>query len=112
MKTIENASQDKIATSGFTVSSTVNPKWTLTWEDCGEGYCGEYDPENPEDVPYFRVYLSANGHDVDDGSYCTSAVIGKATEKRLSDLSHALFAALGSTFSKKTMETWTWSTGK
>ena len=45
----------------------------LTW--IGEGVCGEYDPENPHELPLTRFYVQKKTDegwvDVDDGSYCT-----------------------------------------
>lgn len=46
----------------------------VTW--IGEGYAGEYDPEDLQDVPLARFYVmkkDADGfwQDVGDGSYCT-----------------------------------------
>ena len=45
------------------------------WYDAGEGVCGDYNPEDPDDIPLLRfdVYKK-EGEDwveVDDASYCT-----------------------------------------
>lgn len=96
-----------IAQSGFTVFSE-NKKWMLMWEDIGEGMSGDYDPSNEEDVPLFRACLhDASGDCVDSGSYCTLAVIGKATEDDLRAMSNDLFNDLGDDFNRKLMEMWT-----
>ena len=44
----------------------VNIKWI------GEGHCGDYNPEAPNDEKLLRFYVSKDGEDVDDASYCTT----------------------------------------
>ena len=45
------------------------------WSNIGEGICGDYDPDDPNDVNLLRfdVYIRENGawEAVDDASYCT-----------------------------------------
>lgn len=50
------------------------------WEDIGEGWNGEYDPDDPDDTPLLRFtvmkFYQTNDFggqwvEVDDGSYCT-----------------------------------------
>lgn len=48
----------------------------VEWENLGEGFCGDYNPDDPEDVNFLRFTVSQftpeNGWmPVDDGSYCT-----------------------------------------
>jgi hypothetical protein len=54
---------------------------TVEWESIGEGYSGDYDPEDPTDKPLLRFYVthrnvSPSGlvawDDVEDASYCTT----------------------------------------
>lgn len=44
---------------------------TVTWEHVGEGMSGDYRLDDPDDVPLYRFYVSIDGEDMDDGSYCT-----------------------------------------
>lgn len=45
------------------------------WYDAGEGICGDYNPEDPDDIPLLRFDIyKKEGEDwveVDDASYCT-----------------------------------------
>jgi len=55
--------------------SIIRNNVRIDWVNLGEGYDGDYDPENPDDKNLLRfdVYRN-NGIDwveVDDGSYCT-----------------------------------------
>jgi hypothetical protein len=55
--------------------SIIRGNVRIDWVNLGEGYDGDYDPENPDDVNLLRfdVYRN-NGIDwveVEDGSYCT-----------------------------------------
>ena len=47
----------------------------VIWENIGEGHCGDYDEDNPDDenLLRFTVYVNENGKwkEVDDSSYCT-----------------------------------------
>ena len=56
----------------------------LIWTYDGEGYSGDYNPEDPEDVPLLRFTVmrvtdNATWECVEDGSYCTE--ISVDTEK-------------------------------
>ena len=46
---------------------------TVTLTDIGEGYDGDYDPENPNDAPLYRLDVTRRGRDYEDecGSWCT-----------------------------------------
>lgn len=48
----------------------------VIWENIGEGHCGDYDEENPEDenLLRFTVYVNEDEEwrEVDDASYCTT----------------------------------------
>lgn len=100
----------KIAADGFTVKSPDN-KWSLVWEDIGEGYSGDYDDRDPRDAPLFRAsLLDGDGEFVDSGSYCTLAVVGKTTEDDLQRMSEELLNNIGEDFSRHVMEKWTWRT--
>ena len=41
------------------------------WCNLGEGYFGDYDEDDPEDVNLLRFDVDLNGEPVDDASYCT-----------------------------------------
>lgn len=88
-----------------------NDRWTVCWEDIGEGYDGNYNPDNPKDAPLFRIYVEdADGNHVENCSYCTLAIVGKATEDDLTRLSNLLFTALDKEDRKHAVQRWTWCT--
>lgn len=47
----------------------------VEWEDIGEGWNGEYNPDDPKDTPLLRFYVQKNNgglwEDVEGASYCT-----------------------------------------
>lgn len=40
-------------------------------DNIGEGLCGDYDPNDPEDINLLRFWVSVDGEYLDDASYCT-----------------------------------------
>lgn len=57
----------------------------VAFENCCEGYCGDYDPDDPEDEELIRFTVWANyGEDdwqeVDDASYCTTIPVNSPWE--------------------------------
>lgn len=89
-------------------------RWKLEWEDIGEGYDGDFDETRPDDRPLYRATLvDDNGDQLSDGSYCTQAVVGIATESDLKLMSEDLFRSLGSgDFHRRAMQEWTWRTAR
>lgn len=93
--------------------------WTLEWEDIGEGYSGDYDPNDPNDKPLLRATMLFDNEPVDSGSYCTLAP-AKTPPARLEVCSRDLFAQLergdgkmpatADGFRRGAMEEWTWRT--
>lgn len=90
--------------------------WTLVWEWIGEGESGDYDPDDPDDVPRLRASLYIGETQVD--SYCTLAT-PKATAEQLTVMAHDLFCDLPSnpivvgeyvSGVKGPMSRWTWRT--
>lgn len=57
----------------------------IEWVNLGEGYDGDYDKDNPEDVNLLRfdvsVFKDGEWHEVEDGSYCTQ--VPATTNKKL-----------------------------
>jgi len=54
----------------------MNERFKVEWIALGEGLCGFYDEDDPEDVELLRFDVYAMGEDgeweeVEDGSYCT-----------------------------------------
>ena len=53
----------------------------VTWEYAGEGYSGEYDPNDVNDDPLLRFYCSEQNekdkkwYEMDNASYCTELPI-------------------------------------
>lgn len=90
-----------------------NKKFRLEWVNLGEGWSGDYDPEDPEDVPLLRadLFMEENGEWVEpaDSSYCTLAPVGTPEEK-LREVSERLFYRLGDKWRRREMEAWTWET--
>jgi hypothetical protein len=101
--------------------STTYPDISLEWGDrkvslchIGEGYDGNYNPEDPEDTPLMRfdIYERVNGEweAMDDASYCTAipATVSKAK------LSKALLIIMEGTYGrervKKAAEGLSWLT--
>jgi len=91
--------------------------FAVEWEYIGEGYWGEYNPEEPEDAPLLRASLSYKGEDCNDGSYCTLAfVTTPLAELKLA--AEELVCAVkvighdrdGPEFNRRVMELWTWRT--
>jgi hypothetical protein len=88
-----------------------NGKWVLEWENIGEAIeGGEYTGEG--DTPALRATLINNQtkEEIPDGSYCTLAIAEVTTEDQLREHSMMLFSMLGDTFSRRTMQLWTWQT--
>jgi len=59
----------------------------VMWSDIGEGWDGDYNPDNPDDVELLRfdvMELAEDGvwESVDNGSYCTAMPVG-SSEKML-----------------------------
>jgi len=57
----------------------------VEWVELGEGFSGEYDPNNPDDMELLRFYVSKCHEnewiDLSDASYCT--LFPANTEKEL-----------------------------
>lgn len=88
-------------------------RYTLEWVDLGEGFDGDYDPENPDDRPLLRADLYGDGEALDGGSYCTQAPV-TTPDYVLSALAHSLLESLPADpadFRRGVMARWTWSTG-
>jgi len=87
-------------------------RYRLEWVHVGEGYDGEYNPDNPLDKPLLRADLYADDEMLDCGSYCTCAPIDTPVEQ-LEVMSNDLFRDLPDNpvhYSRKAMERWTWRT--
>jgi hypothetical protein len=69
--------------------SIIRGNVRIDWVNLGEGFDGDYDPENPDDVNLLRfdVYRNdgVNWVEVDDGSYCTQVPVktSHATLRRI-----------------------------
>jgi hypothetical protein len=56
-------------------------KVMVEWTDLGEGIQGDYNPDDPEDIPLYRFDVSVKRkgdkywEPLDDGSYCTQVPI-------------------------------------
>lgn len=58
----------------------------VSWSECGEGYNGDYNPEDPDDVELLRfdVYRwdGIDWEPVDNASYCTGVPVNTPTERQ------------------------------
>ena len=57
--------------SDWIVAKVSRGTVTVQFENLDEGYCGDYDPDNPEDENLLRFTVYLNGVEVEDASYCT-----------------------------------------
>lgn len=51
-------------------------------EHIGEGYNGDYDEEDPNDVPLLRFTIFKDGEQLNDGSYCTTLPINTPEDRQ------------------------------
>ena len=77
--------------------SIVGPHIRVDWYEAGEGYFGDYNPDNPDDCELLRfdVYRREDEksdiwEDVEDASYCTAVPVGTDTDK-LKELLYVLY---------------------
>ena len=62
----------------MSVLDVVRGRWRLEWEDIGEGMDGDYDPNDPADIPLLRTYLYRLDEEFEYHeilSYCTLAPV-------------------------------------
>jgi len=93
---------------------------TVIWEDIGEGMSGEYDPDDPDDVPLLR-FTVLEAHKVsecaiqwierDDSSYCTLMPVDTPDEI-LQRAAEMILDAAESSSSKRAMEELSWVSPK
>ena len=80
--------------------------------DIGEGYNGEYDPTDPNDVALLRfdVYELVDGEweTIDDTSYCTAMPVDTPDDVLDKALTHLLEEMSNATSKKKCGETLSW----
>ena len=62
----------------------------VEWSELGEGICGDYNPEDPDDVELLRFDISQwiddHWEDVEDSSYCTQVPVSATPEQRTAGL--------------------------
>lgn len=61
----------------------------IEFEDCGEGWDGDYNPDDPEDTALLRFYVSERTTDaeggfseIEDASYCTQIAVDAPEDKQ------------------------------
>ncbi len=85
--------------------------WMVELTHIGEGWSGEYDPNDPNDDPLIRFYVSrynesqAEWEDIADGSYCTAMTIDASREK-LEAFAWQIMSAFGD---KRRLQELSWS---
>ncbi|RJR07552.1 hypothetical protein C4588_06515 [Candidatus Parcubacteria bacterium] len=95
--------------------------WMLEWDYIGEGFSGDYDPSDEEDIKLMRATLFVKKGDdyeeVDNCSFCTLVPVTTPV-KLLHALSQALFVAISTRLEEPYQDTlvsnlmmqWTWET--
>ena len=85
---------------------------TVQFENLYEGYCGDYNPDDPNDENLLRFTVYMNGEEVPNASYCTQipansnvALVKKAAERILKEVYDPLQSGYGI---KKLCETLSW----
>ena len=103
---------------GFEELEVVRGDKRVTWEHIGEGFSGEYDPEDPEDYPHLRfscdqLCTGTNENpdtwweSISDGSYCTRLPI--TTPRHLLErASQRILDALEQPSPKRQLEQLSW----
>lgn len=54
---------------------------SLSWEDLGEGYDGDWDPQDPDDRPLLRFTVLLEDEQLDGCSYCTQLPVSMPPAK-------------------------------
>jgi hypothetical protein len=83
--------QDAFYVNEYKLPSIIRNNVRIDWVNLGEGFDGDYDPENPDDKNLLRFDVSRFSDEsntwveVDDGSYCTQvpADANHATLRRI-----------------------------
>jgi hypothetical protein len=65
----------------------------IEWEDIGEGLHGDFNDEDPNDIPLFRFYVLVKGedgewHEAEDASYCTQMPVATPEDVLRKGLEH------------------------
>ena len=89
---------------------------SVEWEWIGEGDEGDYQDDDPEDMPRLRANLRLQDEELADGSYCTLAT-PFTPKSELAQAANALMASVEifdsyrgtPTFNRRVMESWTWT---
>ena len=78
--------QDAFLVNEYELPSIIRNNVRIDWVNLDEGFDGDYDPENPDDVNLLRFDVSIANLDnhsweeVEDGSYCTQVPADTNTE--------------------------------
>jgi len=70
------------------VDTLIRGDVRVEWERLGEGVCGDYNPDDPDDIELLRFDVSHKDSEtgewlaVDDASYCTQVPVDTAPEVR------------------------------
>jgi len=89
----------------------------LVWEYIGEGNEGDYDEDDPDDVPRLRASLYQGEDAIDDASYCTLAT-PTVNKEKLTEEAERLLSSVSVVESfregyrlknTRVMEAWTWT---
>jgi hypothetical protein len=68
----------------------IKDRVKVEWSELGEGLCGDYNPDDPDDIELLRFDVSEliNGEweMVDDASYCTQMPVSTTPKQRQDSL--------------------------
>jgi hypothetical protein len=96
-------------------------KWKLSWEHIGEGFRGDYDEDDRDDIPLLRADLTFDGKELQDSSYCTlfpsdssKEILQAASQKLFNELPAEVtdWDQNGGHWNDKIMQEWTWTRPK
>jgi len=90
--------------------------YKVEWVDIGEGWCGDYDPTDPDDTPLlrfdvYRLVQTLRGEEwepMDDASYCTAMPVHTDTMTLHRGLEAIMEAVYGKDSVKRVCEELSW----
>jgi len=111
---------DEMSLEDFDDLILTQGKHRVTWEYIGEGWSGDYDPNDPEDTPLLRFSCDEFGavdpdndaspwewYQMDDASYCTRLPVTTPT-RHLARAAAIILEAIRDVNYKKELERLSW----
>lgn len=95
----------------FADKEFIKGDYRVMWEWIGEGWSGDYDPDDPLDTRLLRFscdkYVDGEWEQMDDASYCTALPINTPTE-HLEIAADRIFDAIENASYKRELEYLSW----